>query len=257
MRPPEPRPYSAEARARVALSMAAREVSDSARGMVPTTADRYAEPGEFVEHALRLRALVDHLLERAVILERERNTTWEAIGEGLGGVGERRTRQTAEARFGEAVKRWKAALVTPWRPHSDGESVYCALPDGAEDPGRWAAVLDEWARRHAEPTDVLAHSGEEQPVSAGLDTDPLRLVVTEERFILDQALDLQARRMVGEPPIEAEVAAFHRRRRAMIDWIDEVLPAADRASTRELLEGTRKGLVGLTELVPPVPEPTP
>jgi hypothetical protein len=225
--------------------------------MVPTSADQYAQAGEFVEHALRLRALVDHLLERAVVLERERNTTWEAIGDGLGGVGERRTRQTAEARFGDAVKRWKAALVSPWRPHSDGESVYCALPDGAEDPGRWAAVLDEWAVRHAEPTDVLAHSGEEHPVSAGLETDPFRLVLTEERFILDQALDLQARRMIGEQPIEAEVAVFHGRRQAMINWIDEVLPAADGASMRELLEGARKGLAKLTELVPPVPEPAP
>jgi hypothetical protein len=252
----DPRPYPPEARARVAFSLAARDLSDAARDQVPTYADHYAEGGEFVQAALRLRALVDGILEAAVILERERRTTWEDIGDALGGDGERRTRQTAEARFGDAVKRWKDALVSPWRPHSDGETVYCALPNGAEDPGRWAAVLDAWALRHAEPTDVLTHSGEERPVSVGLKPDPFHLVLTEKRLILDQALDLQARRLVGDQLIAAEVAAFHRRRQAMVDWIDEVLPTAEEASMRATLQGAREGLVKLTELVPPMPEPT-
>jgi hypothetical protein len=253
----DPRPYPPKARARVALSMLARELADAARGMVPTYADRHAQGGDFVEEALRLRARADEILELAVVLERERGTTWEDIGAALGGEGERRTRQTAEARFGGAVSRWKGALVTPWRPHSDGRSVYCALPDGAEDPERWAAVLDEWTLRHAEPSDPLAQAGEQRPVSVGLDTDPLLLLLTEQRFIVDQALDLQARRLAGDQPVAAEAAEFHRRRQAMMDWIDEVLPRIEQASLRDSLESARDGLIQLAELVPPVPEPTP
>lgn len=257
MAQPEPRPYTPGARARVALSLAAKELADSARSIVPTYADGHAPPGSYVEDALRLRAQVDVVLTRAVVLERERNITWEDIGVALGGVGEPRTRQTAEARFGDAVKRWKDALVNPWHPHSDEESVYCVLPDGAEDPGYWAPVLDEWVLRHAEPTDVVAHNGGERPVSLGLDSAPFLLVLTEERLIRDQALALQARRIAGESLIAAEVGAFHQRRQAMIDWIDEVLPVTEEASLRDMLEGARDGLVRLTELVPPVREPKP
>jgi hypothetical protein len=80
--------------------------------------------------------------------------------------------------------------------------------------------------------------------------------LTEQPLIFQQGLDLQARRLGGEDPIAAEVAEFHRRRQAMIDWIDEVLPAADEA-LRDSLQGARDGLVQLADLVPPVPEPRP
>jgi hypothetical protein len=255
---PDPRPYPPEARARAALSLAARQLSDSARAMVPTFADDHAQRGDFVEEAVRLRALADEVLARAVVLERERRTTWEGIGAALGGDGEPRTRQTAEARFGELVRQWGEALVRPWWPHPDGETVYCALPDGAEDPGFWAGRLDKWVLRHAEPTDVVDHLGGERPVSAGLNADPWLLVPTEETLLRKQALDLQARRVAGERPVAAEVAAFHRRRRAMLAWVDEVLPATTtEASLRDTLQGARDRLVQLAELVPATPEPTP
>jgi hypothetical protein len=55
---PNVRPYPPEARARVALSLAARELSDFARGLVATYADDHAQPGIYVEEAVRLRAMV-------------------------------------------------------------------------------------------------------------------------------------------------------------------------------------------------------
>jgi hypothetical protein len=155
------------------------------------------------------------------------------------------------------MRRWKGALVHPWRPHPDGETVYCALPDGAEDPAYWAGVLDSWVRRHAEPTDAVARNDEERAVSAGLNTDPFLVLLTEEKLVRQQALDLQARRIAGESPIPAEVAEFHRRRQAMLAWIDEVLPTADPASLRDALRRGRDGLVHLADLVPVAPEPTP
>jgi hypothetical protein len=111
--------------------------------------------------------------------------------------------------------------------------------------------------RHAEPTDPVAHRGAERPVSAELNADPLLLLLTEERFIREQALALQARRIAGEPLLPAEVGEFHCRRQAFIDWIDEVLPRTAEASLRASLEGARKALAKLTELVPLLPEPAP
>jgi hypothetical protein len=237
--------------------MAARQVSDTARGMVATFADDHAQHGDFVEEALRLRALADEVLDRAVVLERERNTTWDGIGAALGGNGEPRTRQAAEDRFGERVKRWRAALVHPLRTHPDGHTVYSTLPDGAEAPDFWARELDEWVLHHAEPTDVVAHLGGEYPVSAGLNTDPFLLVLTEEKLIRQQALDLQARRIAGERLLAPEVAEFHRRRMAMVAWIEEVLPRTEPAALRDTLQGAREGLLRIAELVPAAAEPTP
>src|SRR5215211_7484547 len=80
--------------ARLALSQAARELSDSARHFVPTTSDRHSQGGMMVEDAARLVSAGQYVLERAVIYERERGRSWETIGEALG-----ITRQSAHERF--------------------------------------------------------------------------------------------------------------------------------------------------------------
>jgi hypothetical protein len=158
--------YSRAARLRVALSELAAEIADSARSMVPTASDSYAHGGEFAESAAQLAAQARELLTLAVAYERRRGSSWERIGEPLG-----TSRQSAQERFGEAVRGLDDAITTAWildDPRTPG------VPEGAGDPAETAARLDRWVLRHLEGTDPLAHRPDDdpardRPVSASLD----------------------------------------------------------------------------------------
>jgi hypothetical protein len=169
--------------ARLALSQAARELSDRARSLVPTTSDSYARGGEFVEHAAGLVAAAQYVLERAVIYERERGRSWETIGEALG-----ITRQSAHERFAEGEERWHDGLDRPYDKHR--ELVSSRLPDGADSPRDYMHWLDEWCQRHIEAADVS--KGPHQ-VSAGL--------VDEEHLTtqLISAVTGQSNRLLSRP----------------------------------------------------------
>jgi hypothetical protein len=156
---PDPTTWSRATRARVAHALACKEISNSARSSVPTASDGYAHGGELVEEALGFVSQAQHILELAVIVERERATSWEVIGECLGV-----SKQAAHERFTKAFERWRADLAEPWGPDRGG-LLSLQLPDGAEDPSKWARRLDEWTLRHREATDP---DRGEHPVSAGL-----------------------------------------------------------------------------------------
>lgn len=153
--------------ARLAHAKAARELSDTARAEVTTHGDHQAEEGDFIARALRLVHEADRVLELAVILERERGSSWEAIGVTLGQI----TRQSAHGRYAAAHHEFLDALMFPVRREPDQAWGHSALPDGLEDPAHTASKLDVWAIRHREPQEP----GAEQisPVSAGLSRDPL------------------------------------------------------------------------------------
>ncbi len=155
--------YSRKSQARIALSVAAREVSDEARGLVPAD-DRGSGVGEIVERVVQL---VDHtrdVLERAVVFEREQGASWQDIGAALG-----ISRQTAHERFAEVEERWKDALRRPWAEAGPGGRQALRLPEGAEDPERWSRQLDTWVIQHRERTDVDTGehpvSGQQRPQS--------------------------------------------------------------------------------------------
>lgn len=57
-------------------------VVSGARG---ENARQAAAPGQLVEQARRLAEKAEELLEQAVIAERARNTSWDQIGQALGG----------------------------------------------------------------------------------------------------------------------------------------------------------------------------
>ncbi len=150
--------YSREARARVALSLACQDLSDSARHAVPTSSDGYAQSGGFVEMAAGMVSAAQHVLQLAAVLEREKGTSWEDIGEAL-----EISKQAAHERFSGAHDRWRKQLAEPWVP--SGSLLSCQLPAGAEDPATWAQRLDEWVIRHREQTDV---DPGQRPVSGNL-----------------------------------------------------------------------------------------
>jgi hypothetical protein len=118
--------YSRRALARLAFSVAAKELSDQARGSVSTRSDGYARPGDFLEEALALRAQVEWLLTRAVVLERERGTSWAEIGERL-----EASKQAAHERYNKLEDDRRSALDEPWAPQGAGtDALVCQLPDG-------------------------------------------------------------------------------------------------------------------------------
>jgi hypothetical protein len=153
--------------ARLAHAQAARELSDTARAEVATHGDQEAEEGDFINRALRLVHEADRVLELAVVLERERGASWEAVGLALGSI----TRQSAHERYAAAHHAFLDALMFPVRREPDQAWGQSALPDGLEDPPHTAGRLDVWSIRHREPQEP----GAEQisPVSAGLHQDGL------------------------------------------------------------------------------------
>jgi hypothetical protein len=179
--------YSRAARLRVALSELAAEIADSARSLVPTASDSYAHGGEFAESAAQLAAQARELLTLAVAYERRRGSSWERIGDGLSV-----SRQSAQERFGEAVRGLDDAIARAWLlddPRTPG------LPEGAGNPGETAERLDRWVLRHLEDADTVAHRPDDdpardRPVSASLDRmdvlDHIGLVTDAARVVSDQ-----------------------------------------------------------------------
>jgi len=153
--------------ARLAHAQAARELSDTARAEVPTQADEEAEEGDFIARALRLVHEAERVLELAVVLERERGSSWEAIGRALGQI----TRQSAHGRYAAAHHDFLDALMFPIRRKAGQAWGHSVLPDGLEDPRHTASRLDVWAIRHREPQEPGAD--QIAPVSSGLSRDGL------------------------------------------------------------------------------------
>jgi hypothetical protein len=153
--------------ARLAHAKAARELSDTARAEVATHTDHEAEEGDFIARALRLVHEADRVLELAVVLERERGSSWEAIGQALGLI----TRQSAHGRYAAGHHEFLDALMFPVRREPGQAWGQSVLADGLDDPALTASKLDVWAIRHREPQEP----GAEQisPVSAGLSRDGL------------------------------------------------------------------------------------
>jgi hypothetical protein len=220
--------YSRKVQARIALSVAARLVSDHARGLVLAD-DRGSGAGEIVERAVQLVDQARGVLERAVVYERERGASWQDIGAALG-----ISRQTAHERFAEVERRWQDALRRPYAEAGPGNELGLRLPEGAEDPERWGRQLDAWVIRHREHTDV--DTGE-HPVSGQQGPQSLLEASGE---LLDEGRDLRSR-----GASLAERFAFYERKAALLEQIaaaDPDDPAAGQAAiaARRQLEEARR-----------------
>lgn len=180
-----------EALARLALSQAARSLADQARSLVPTTADRSAGIGEFVEKAQQLVSQAEEVLVRAAVYERERGRSWEDIGKALG-----ITRQSAQDRFAEDVAAWHDGLDQPYLMLTDGSARIANLPDGAEAPTAYIQALDQWCERHTDPTDGVPDEGRDRQVSANL-VEEHRRIRALTKAVLDQGRRLLDRHGAG------------------------------------------------------------
>lgn len=75
--------HAEPARARVALSDAARSVSEYARALVPTAADSHFERGDWILAARRLRAKAELVIDAAMCVEHTRGATIVEIAEAM------------------------------------------------------------------------------------------------------------------------------------------------------------------------------
>ncbi|GAA2201215.1 hypothetical protein [Streptomyces bangladeshensis] len=138
--------YSPKALARLVLSYELRELADRAAVGVSTGSDDYAEPGEEVGDGLALVHQAQEVLTRAVIFERAKGTSWEAIAEQM-----EMKRQSAHERYREAEQTWKNALHEPFNPLPPGARPtyeYLRLHEAAYAPIAAGRSLDEWAEEH-------------------------------------------------------------------------------------------------------------
>lgn len=130
--------YHRAALARLALSAEARYLAHRAEGCVTTGTDQVAEPGDLVGEAAVMVAAAEQVMTRAVVYERARGTSWEAIAERLG-----IQRQSAHKRWSPAVAAWREAL------HQTDPVL---LHEAVAFPTDTARSLDSWAaeRGHGE-----------------------------------------------------------------------------------------------------------
>ncbi|HEU4346695.1 MAG TPA: hypothetical protein VFR35_02790 [Actinoplanes sp.] len=220
--------YSHAVQARLALSAAAKGVSDEARGLVSAD-DRGSGAGEIVERAVQLVDDARAVLERAVVYERERGASWQTIGAAIG-----ISRQTAHERFSEVERRWKDALRRPDAAAGPGGRRAPRLPAGAEDPERWGEQLDQWVIRHREPgdldTDAHPVSGQQRPQS-----------------LLQAAAELRhdGQELISRGASLVERFAFYERKAVLLEQIaaaDPDDPAAGKAAAaaRQQLQDARR-----------------
>lgn len=195
--------YSRAALARLALSHELRELADRAAAGVPTDADAFAAAGETVGEAMDLVRQAQEVLLRAVVYERQMNTSWEAIGYELDDI----TRQSAHERYAEAEQKWKEALVSPYYPASPGSRHRSArLHEAALSPTATGRRLDAWARQHCE-----RHRDTDHPVTGHLPT----LSVPEEMV---QVLDA-IKHLHESDATPADRAAVYERKAALLERI--------------------------------------
>ncbi|MDF5754639.1 hypothetical protein [Spongiactinospora sp. TRM90649] len=167
--------YSQAGLTRVSLAQLARELADSARELVPTTADPYAAEGEFVRAAANLVEEARGLLELAVVHERCRGTGWERIADALG---DDTTERDARDRYARAERELRGRMLQAWLLPERAEEIYTT-------PDRLAgavADLDAWASAGGSPG--------EAPVSGTLPAMPVAervAMIAEARAALDRA----------------------------------------------------------------------
>jgi hypothetical protein len=199
--------YSRRALARLAFSSAAAQLADRARSRVPTNDDSWSKPGELLDEARSLLVAAEELVEKAIIFERERGTSWTELGEVLGV-----SKQAAQQKHAPAVEDWTEGLNQSLTA-VDGHFAFSQVPgEGGDTPEQLAERLDEWALRHPEKHNKPRGT---KPVSQGLE-----LASSTEQIVL---LNRLAKRMINERAPD-KLRAFHAAKAALMASLAEEAP---------------------------------
>ncbi|MGA4800535.1 hypothetical protein [Streptomyces lavendulocolor] len=149
--------YSRQGLARLVLSDHARDVADSAAGLVSTRHGAETGLAGRASQARQLVELAEQALLSAVVYEVECGASWGQIATYLG-----ISADEAEERYSSGLQAWKGAFEKPYRLDETGRKRIPQLPTAAYDPSWACAQLDQWA--------LLQRIGinDQQAVSAGL-----------------------------------------------------------------------------------------
>lgn len=219
-------PHTSRSLAALQLGLVARQVSDFTRSLVPTGSVVASYDGTVLADTLRLRELLEHLVDAAVVLEREDGTSWQTIADTAaarthpahrdrdhqaeqldpGPSGPEDRTAGADTRYPaptdpalrswrRAVERWTVDVERADLP--DGDDDGDLLPEVLHEPAAdLARELDNWVVRHREPGDPVVGAS---PVSDAMaKMDPLRELLH---------LAAQRRRLADLPDTDARAAA--------------------------------------------------
>jgi hypothetical protein len=152
--------------ARVGYSHVCKEIADHGARKVTTRDDANAVPGDYIEHALQLKAMAAELLYRAVTVERMNGTSWEDIAAKM-----RMTVPQIEELYRHSDLNHLAdenGETGVWRVLA--ETCVSPIPGTCDPhPGRVALELDDWYSAYAagQPGDP-AGAAAPNPVTARL-----------------------------------------------------------------------------------------
>ncbi|WP_051877146.1 hypothetical protein [Streptomyces natalensis] len=213
--------YSRQALARLVLSDASHALAEQATANIGTRHDTGAHRGEFIEQAMHLVEQAQEVLQAAVLYEREKGLSWDAIGEALGGI----TRQSAHAKYAEAEAQWRRGVVNPiTRPTTPKGLASLNAPEAAYQPTATARRLDKWLREHGRP----AEQQDEHPVSGHLPTLTTSAAISQ---LLDAIRHATQHRTQGE-----DLARLFDRK---AELMDRIATEEGREDAREMAAGAR------------------
>jgi hypothetical protein len=153
--------YTPAMLARLRYSFAAFELSERLISEAGTYCDEYGRGAFLVEEASTIVSEAMALLEAAVVADRLRGASWLAVADALGTPAE-----DAEAQFAAAERRFRDALLFPYRHRESGGLGYAAGPHSVEEPERVREQLDAWVVQHSRSSGP--DRDEPEPVTRGL-----------------------------------------------------------------------------------------
>lgn len=153
--------YTPAMLARLVYSHAAYELSGRLVSEAATNSDSYGRGAFLTEEALATLSEVEGLLKAAVVADRTRGASWQAVAEALDVSAER-----AHERFAQHEREFREAVLFPHRYTENGALGHTVAPYAVEEPDWVRERLDGWVVKHRRRS--APDRDETQPVSRGL-----------------------------------------------------------------------------------------
>lgn len=135
--------YTPAMLARLVYSHGAHELSERLVSEAATHSDSYGRGAFLTEEALATSLEAEVLLEAAVIADRTRGASWQAVAEALDVPADQ-----ARDRFVDREREFREALLFPHRYPESGCLGYTVAPYAVEEPDRVRQQLDAWVVEH-------------------------------------------------------------------------------------------------------------
>jgi hypothetical protein len=229
--------YTPAMLARLTYSFAAYELSERLVSEAGTYGDEYGRGAFLAEEAATIVSEAMALLEAAVVADRVRGASWLAVADAL-----EVSAQSAEERFASAERRFRDALLFPYRHPENGGLGYVAASYAVVEPERVREQLDAWVVQHRRNSGPGCD--EPEPVTRGLAAIAGAWIAER----IGQVLELSDALIKGELPDGVSYKGAQLRHAEMKVDLYEAM-AAERPASREVdqqLAAARKRLADLS-----------